>query len=366
MAERINSIKSSLLAAVAIAVCLLAPLARAQIDPLPPVDKTSYTPEEQQQIATFVLKRVTAIGEGDASVRERARSELLAPLRRAGVSVAFRRSFRTAGLEPLTALADGQDPKVVINALFVLAEIGDDLTRLVVQSHTADESQDVRYAAVCAMKRTFQVVDSFAPAIDPGRVTEMVTHLTRRLEDETDAQVADAITMALLKAAGIRRDGFAAPARAAFIGVSSKVGSRLRRADSSDRPVTLLSSVRVAKELAGKLEAPGEVQPEVARAAAGFAGEVLAHLANLAHRGKLPNPLGWESDLTSLGERIIVFASLKLGKPTAAPGLPTMLEAGDYKAFNAATQQLVLSLGGKPFSLPDDAMQRIRDALEEE
>ncbi len=357
---------SLLLAAVAITACLLAPPTRAQIlEPLPPSDQTTYSAEEQQQISAFVLKRIALIGNDDSKAREDARSQLLVPLRRAGVSVAFRRTMRSAGLDGLASLADSSDEHVAINALFVLAEIADDASRLVVQRHTADESQAMRYAAIGAMKRTFRVVDTFSPAIDPGRVSEMVAHLNNLLEDETDATVADAITRAMLQASKIRRNGFETPATQALIGVTSKIGPRLRLAEAGDRPLALLSCVRVAEALAVKLQAPGRINPEVARAAAAFGGEMLAHLAYLANDGSLPDDRQWELNLARLSERIVVFSRAKLGGTVSEPGLAAMLERGEDKEFFQATQREVLALAVDPTNLPADAMQRIKDALKD-
>ncbi len=367
LAERINSIVSLFLATVTLTICLLAPQARAQsFDPLPPSDQTSYSAEEQQQIAAFVLKRVALIGGDDTEARETARSELLAPLRRAGVSVAFRRAVRSAGIDELSSLTDSSDEHIAINALFVLAEIADDASRLVVQRHTADESQAVRYAAIGALKRTFSVVNTFSPAIDPGRVSEMVAHLNTLLTDETDATVADAITLALLQASQILRDGFETPAMQAIIGVASRVGPRLRAAEDSDRPLALISCVRVAEALTGTLQSPGAVKPEIARAAAGFGGEMLGHLAFLANDGSLPEDRRWELDLARLSERCVVFARSKLGGNLSEPGLATMLERGENSKFFQETQQEVLSLSGDPTNLPTEVMQRIKDTLEDQ
>lgn len=358
---------SLFLAAVTITACLLAPPAQAQIlEPLPPSDQTSYSAEEQQQITAFVLKRVALIGENDSKAREDARSQLLVPLRRAGISVAFRRTVRSAGIDGLASLADSSDEHIAINALFVLAEIADDASRLVVQRHTADESQAVRYAAIGALKRTFRVVDTFSPAIDAGRVSEMVAHLNSLLDDETDATVADAITRALLQASQIRRTGFETPATQAVIGVASKIGPRLRLAEEGDRPLALLSCVRVAEALALKLQAPGRINPEVARAAAAFGGEMLAHLAYLANDGSLPDDRQWELNLARLSERIVVFSRAKLGGSVTEPGLAAMLERGEDKEFYEATRREVLALAGDPTKLPTQTMQRIKDALPDE
>ena len=365
MADRINSIASFVLAIVTLTVCLLAPQAKAQIfDPLPASDQTVFSAEEQQQITAFVQKRVALIGNGDTKAREAARSELLMPLRRAGVSVAFRRSVRAAGLDGLASLAGSPDEHIAINALFVLAEIGDDASRLVVQQHTTDESQAVRYAAVGAMKRIFRVVETFSPAIDPGRVSEMVAHLNGLLETETDPTVADAITRALLQASQIERDGFETPATQALVGVASRVGARLRTAEAADRPVALISCVRVAEALAARLQAAGGVKPEIARTAAGFGGEMLAYLAFHANDGSLPEERRWELDLARLSERCVVFARIKLGGKSNEPGLAAMLERGEDTEFYEAARRLVLSLNGTPTNLPTAAMQRIKDALE--
>ncbi|MDQ7014592.1 MAG: hypothetical protein Q9O74_11955 [Planctomycetota bacterium] len=363
MAERMRRITRSLPAVLTLAACVLATPALGQIDTLPTPDKTSYSQAEKQELQAFVSARLDLIGGSDAPAREKARRELLAPLGRPGVSVAFRRAFREASLDQLGTLAASTDDAVAINALVVLGEIADDQARQIVQRHTADERVAVRYASIAAMTRTFRAIDQTSPAIDAGRVTEMVRHLTDRLEAEPDASVADAIVRSLLAAASIDRDGFATPATIATTGLGAGVGARLRAAEDTDRQVTLMTAVRAAEAFAGRLAAAGTVSPEAARAGAGFAGEVLAHLAYRAREGDMPAADGWEADLVTLSERNIVFAALKLGGRITAPGLPALVESGDASGFYTAVSELVLGLNAKPCDLPQEDMQRIRDAL---
>lgn len=365
MAERINSTMKALLAAVILAVCCAAPVARAQLDPLPSPEKTSYPDAELAQINAYMAKRVDSIVEGEAKVREKAKAEILIPLRRAGVSVAFRRAVSNAVLAKLTAAADSADEDVVINALFVLAEIADDASRQVVQQHTDDDAQTIRYAAVVAMRRTFSVVDTFAPAIDPSRVGEMVSHLERRLGDEQDRDVSDAIVRALLRAGGVRRDGFGAAASRALVAVSSGVGAKLRHAEDADRPVVSLSCIRVGQDLTARLQTPAAVNPEVARAAAAYGGEMLATLVYRAGKDELPDDRALELDLARLAERAVQLAGIKLGGSAAEPGLANLLEAGDDQQFFDRGRRFVLSLGGSPYALPAPTMKRIQDALDD-
>lgn len=351
-------------AAAAAALSLAATPARAQFEQLPPSDRTSYGADAQEQIRQYVSARLQQLGSEDVATRERARKQLLEPLSRPTVSVAFRRTYREAAIETLTSLAAGGDEAVTINALLALGELADDPSRQVVQEYTDAESVAVRYAAVVALTRTLRAIDFAAPAIDPTRVTSLVSHLRERLETEPDPSVADAVARALLTAASIQRDGFAAPAQRALVAVGGGVGSRVRAAEESDRALALMTAVRVAQNLAGRLAAPGDVSPEVCRAASAFAGEILAHLAARANQGELSNSGGWETDLVTLSERILVFAHSKLGSRLAAPGLPDLLQSGNQRAFYDRVRTLVLGLSGGPCNLTDESMQRIREALE--
>ena len=343
---------------------LATPALGQQIDSLPDVTKTSISQPEQQEIADFVAPRLALIGGGDSAAREKARRELLTPLSRPGVSVAFRRAFRQAAIGDLTTLAGSDDDGIAINALVVLGKIADDPSRQVVQQYTEDDRIAVRYAAVRAMTDTFLAVDFSSPAIDPGRVGEMVRHLATRLEDERDPSVADAIVRSLLSASTIRRDGFAGASGRATASLGAGVGAKLRAAQDDERQVTLMTTVRVAEAFSGRLAAAGSVTPDVAKAGAGFAGEVLGHLAFRANGGDMPATEGWESDLVTLCERIMVFSALKLNGQLATPGLPALVESGDARAFYDRIRNVSLGLSGSPWSLPAADMQRIRDALE--
>lgn len=363
LAERMRRITRSLPAVLTLAACALATPAAGQIDTGPSPDKTSYSQAEKQDLRVFVGERLDVIGGSDAQAREKARRELLAPLARSGVSVAFRRAFREAGLEQLQTLAGSPNDAVAINALVVLGEIADDQSRQVVEQHTDDPRVSVRYASIAAMTRTFRAIDQTSPAIDPGRVVEMVRHLAERLEIEPDASIADAIARSLLAASSIGREGFGTASTVATTKLGAGVGARLRAAEETDRQVALMTAVRVAEAFASRLAAAGNVSAEVARAGAGFSGEVLAHLASRARAGKMPSADGWEADLITLSERNIVFAALKLGGRVTAPGLADLVGSGDSTRFYTAVSELVLGLNGKPFLLPDEDMQRIRDAL---
>lgn len=355
----------SFLAAVVIAFGFCAPVAMGQIDPLPPSDRTSYTQAQEEQIAAYMLGRVAVIGGDDAVARERARAEILSPLRRAGVSVAFRRVVEAATLGPLTTLADNADEGVVTNALFVLAEIGTDATRQAVQQHTDDESQAVRFAAVAAMKQAFRVVNNFSPAIDQGRVLEMVSHLARRLAEEQDAQVGDGISRALLQASRIRREGFETPATRALVEVGAGVGARLRHADPTAYELEMTPCLLVGEEFVARLGAAGNPPSELSRAGAAFGGEMLAHLAFAAKQeGRLGESRHSEVKLAQVTERCVQYAQMKLGGTPGEPGLAALLEAGKDQEFAGAAGQFVLLLSGKPCELPAADMQRIRDALD--
>ena len=347
-----------------LAACVFSTPALGQIESLPPTDKTVYSDADKQQINAYVTPRLGSIGNGDTAARERARRELLVPLRRPGVSVAFRRAFRESSISSLTTLAGSRDDAVAINALLVLGEVADDPSRQVVQQYSADDRVAVRYAAIAAMTATFRSIDVASPAIDPGRVGEMVRHLGERLRDEPDASVADAIARALLVASNTRRDGFAGSAARATAVLGSGVGARLRAADENDRQVALMTAVRVAESYSNAMAAAGQVTPEAARAGAGFAGQVLGHMASRATKGNMPATQGWEADLVTFCERIMVFSASKLGGSVAAPGLPALVESGDSRAFYDRVSKLVLGLSGKPWNLPADDMKRISDALQ--
>lgn len=363
--DRITSSLRNFIALFALATCLCATTVRAQIDSLPPSENLTFSDVDKAQIQAYATKRLDAMERGLPAEREKARKELLEPLRRPGVSVAFRQILRGATIDRLTQLADNTDEEIAINSLVLLGEIADDATRQVIQQHTGDASKAVRYAAVAALIRTFHAVNTSAPALDPARVSQAVAHLGERLTVETDPNVADAITRALLQASNISRNGYAAAAADALARAAAGVGARLRHADETARPIALVTCVRVGDALSSRLAAAGNTPSETARAAAGFGGEMLAFLAFHAKQGDLPpDARRWEIDLTNLAERAIVLAHSRLGGGMSAPGLAAMLEANRDTEFYDRTRALVLSLSGPPWSLSAEPMQRIRDALD--
>jgi hypothetical protein len=365
LAERINSKAWALVVVAALALCLPALSARAQGDPLPdPCKIAGFTPDEQQQIATFTENRLRLLGGEDQIARERARKELLSPLTRPCVSVAFRQLDRAAMIDDLTTLAGAGDDGIAITALVVLGELADDSARQVLQQYTADPRPAVRYAAIAALSRTLRAVNTYAPALDPGRATEIVAHLATRLTEEEDPQIVDLLTRALITGAAISRDGFAETASRALAALADGVGPRLRAASPEARPVVLLSALRTLEAMNSRLVGAGNVPAEIARNIAAFAGETLADIAHAANVGELAESRAVEVDIVNISERLLVFAHQKLGRSIQPPGLAAMLQAGQDKEFYAQVRQLVLSLEQAPVSLPPETTQRIRDALE--
>ncbi len=364
MAERTNSRLRVLISAVAAAMCLSALPLRAQPGQLEvdPCKVAGFTEAEQQQIRTFVEQRLTLLDK-DAADREPARRELLEPLARSCVSVAFRQLYRGAMLGDLQRLAASAEEEVAITALIILGELADEPARQELQKYTADERIAVRFAAIAGMKRTFRAINNAAPALDANRVGEMVRHLGDRLSTEEDPATIDLTVRTLIAAAGVSRDGYGEVAAEAMTSAAHGIGDRLRAASVEARPSVLLSTLRVGEALGGQLAAAGSAPQPVARAGAAFAGEVLAHLAFLGNSGKLPQSRQLETDLTNISERILVFAHQRLGKPLTPPNLVSLIQAGSDVEFFSRVQILVLSLEGDPCNLSAEAMERIRAAL---
>jgi len=365
LAERINSKARVLAAVVALAWCLLALPVRGQGDPLPdPCKVAGFTAEEQQQITAFVQSRVQPLGGQDQIARERARKELLTPLTRPCISVAFRQLYRAAMIGQLTELAATPDDNIAITALVILGELADDPARQVLQAYTADPRPAVRYAAIAGLSRTLRAVNSYAPALDAVRTTDIVAHLGARLAEEQDPQLVDLITRALITGSEISREGYGETVSLAIAQLAEGIGPRLRQAPPEARPLLLLSTLRTAEAMGNRLVGSGSSPADIARAGAAFAGEVLAHLAYLANAGQLPDERGVEVDIVNVAERVIVFAHQKLGgRGLTPPGLAQLLEAKNDREFFAQVRELVLRLGQEPTSLQAEAMQRINDAL---
>lgn len=363
MAERTHS-RFRALAAV-LAGCLLALPAAAQPGTLSvdPCKVAGFTQAEQDEIRSFATARLEQIESGDATARERARKELLAPLRRPCVSVAFRQQYRSAMIDGLRELAGADDETVAITAIYLLGELADDAARQTLQEHTGDDRAAVRYAAIAAMGRTFRAVSATAPAIDPARVAQMVEHLGGRLESEADPLILDVIVRALLDAAQITRDDYAAASTRAVTTLAGGIGPRLRDADPESKPKLYVTTLRVGEAFGARLAGAGAVPAEVARAAAGWAAEVLAHLAHLANTDQLGDAHALAVDIANISERIIVFAHQKLGGSRSPVDLARLLESANGKDFYARVRELVLSLEQPPVRVDAETMRRIRDAL---
>ena len=347
-------------------LCAISPATFGQIDPLPdPCKVSALTSDETHQIEAFVSNRLMLLGGEDADSRERARRELLAPLRRPCVSVTFRLGYRQASQKTLASLTESTDDEVVINALMVLGELADGTSVQTIEGFTNDPRLAVRYAAVGAMTRSFAAVSARAPALTNGQASAMVLHLATALAKEPQSQVIDAIVRSLLEAASINRDGFKSTRDDALAAVSAHVGERLRAGDDTDRPVLMLTGLRAIEYFSRLLSASGSVSPATARDGSALAGEILAYLAARANAGQIaPDNRQLETDLVNLSQRVLLLANTKLGGSTMPADLKDLFASGDDKAFFARVRTVTLGLDGPPTNLDSAAMDRIRKALE--
>lgn len=342
------------------------PVASGQVDPLPdPCNVAALSPDQTQQIDLYVSKRIDDLGSDDAMSRERARRELLTPLRRPCISVTFRLGYAKAAQPGLEQLASTSDDEVAINALMVLGELATSSSISSIQSQTSDSRLAVRYAAIVAMTRSFAAARSRAPALTDSQTNAAVSHLADRLAEESNTQVVDAIVRSLLAAAAIDRDGFSSTQQAALAALSSHIGERLRQADDANRPVLMLSSMRVVEYFARILSSAGSVSTATAQDGSAIAGEILAHVAARANAGQIPEDnRQMQTDLVNLSERVLLLANTKLGGSPMQSNLKTLFGAHDDKAFFSRVRTIVLGLDSSPTNLDAAAMDRIRKALE--
>ncbi|GIK19295.1 MAG: hypothetical protein DYG93_05795 [Leptolyngbya sp. PLA2] len=322
---------------------------------------TALSSAETDEIRQFTEPRLVALAGEDAAARERARAELVASLRRPGVSVAFRQAYRGVMLDRLTPLASDARDEVAINALLILGELADDAAARVVMERTGDDRQTVRYAAIAALTTSFRAARDQAPALTPATAGRIVDHLGERLRTERDAWTADAVARSLIAAGSIGRAEFAPSAQNAWVALAEGVGDRLYAAQPGpERRIALLTAMRAGEAMRDAITTPAGIGDRATRAAASLGGETIGFVARLLERGELASgERRFETDLVNVGENLVFFSRQKLlPNPPQQTRLADTLGAGQDSDYRNTARRLVAELTQPPVSMPQNRATR--------
>lgn len=339
---------------VLIAALLAAPAA-AQIVSLPPalVSKVSeFTPAEIEQVSTFAIPHLQALGGDDPAARSRARAALADPARLPNASVAFRQVYSTRLLPRLRELVQGDEPAKVIAALDVAGAIGSIEGWQLIAPKLNDERLGVRLAASVASRSTLQSVSPRASALNPATANAIIDAVAARLVIEPDVQIADSLSRTLLQGGqlvGIA--GYEAAGRSAWTKLAAGIGDNMfaSREDTGHNGIqtrlTVLGALEQLRTRTGLAQPVGTVDPAIVRAGASIAGETLAMVATNAQLAG-GEPLSEEQiRMSRMATAVLALVATQSNQPApdAALNTPPADPAG-YANFFRDARTYVLTL----------------------
>ena len=240
----------AMLAASALAVCLPAPAATAQIQRIDEATARSVTlsGSQRDEVDRFVSTYAPLVFGDDPAESARGLEELLTPLRDPGVSVAFRQALAELLRQQIAeAIADDRvvisdaDGNETVNAapysaMRLAGELATQNTVGLIEAELDADNDGRRFFAIYATESVFYAAANAAPAVTPGalynqrgdRSTGLIAVLGDRLEAEPSARHAAAIVRSLTEASTIREEQFADAASAALARIGNGASARAR------------------------------------------------------------------------------------------------------------------------------------------
>lgn len=251
--------------------------------------------------------------------RKNARRLVLTPIENPAVSASFRVEYGNQLAPRLTALVRSGDERIATLGLAIAGEIGSEpCVPLLLQNLKADRPA-LRYAAAFGMRRTFDATRGTGGAsVQSATVLRMVESLAEQAKAEKDGLVLQAIVAALQQASRVPSNVAASAAASSVQAISSGMGGNLKSrngamADTATNTAFLKAVVAIRDALA----APGmNVDEATGRAAAEFAGHVVAYPALALQNQSLPDgagePRNEAAEMSAAAQTLIQFVGSSL------------------------------------------------------
>ena len=314
------------------------------------ITTVSLDASQKAQVKAFIDPFVAQLASGEQKKIQAARSVILDPLGKQGVSVSFRLELSNQLVPTLTKLltddaknAAGASSISAINAIILAGELSTEQASTLITSSIGSPKADLRYQAAMALRRTLETIKAQAPAMSAGRALDLVRAIEDRIKAEKDPLVIDALVRAGLAAGEIRVDGFAQVRTKGLEVVSGGIGSQLkeRKADplpESHAEAIIRAGSGVRDAITGAAQGT-RVDVLIAKAAADLGGQLIAHatrvvqaqhLSRVSDSGESANVLRERyAQIAQLGETLVLVSGKTLNESSQLQGknLGTTLRA---------------------------------------
>jgi predicted metallopeptidase len=308
--------------------------------------------DNQRQIQQFVDQHKADLAKAaePAAVRA-ARVRLIEPLVKPTVSVEFRLAYSTALVPVLEPLVADKSDFVASNAVQVLGELAtpravDQVTRAL-----SDKRAAVRFSAAYAAQRTFEnLMPPRGAGLTPAQVIAVVDEVSNRLSKEDDANVTQALILALEAASSVPSSQLAGVRSHAVANASARVAAIAKAVDAKGPVSPGLQAVlwRTNRLCRTALtEAPAN-EPRLSAEALKQTGGLAGHsLALVRRRLAAPQPPSADErdmlvKVVALAEASYYFAHSAIARGDVVDAkLAQALTAGDDAGFRSKVLDII-------------------------
>lgn len=350
----------------------LTPSARAQVDAVPKELIESKVPLSAEQVETvrkYADKYLSQLADSvnkpvESPAGDQAKQMLCEPLNRMGVATAFRTEYSKLIIGRVQEFSRNQNPSLAIAGLVIAGDLATAESLSVIEAQLSAKDDGTRLQAAAAMRRTFEAVRLSDPAVVVDRLVTALGAVGAALAKETDPHIVYTLTEAAIAGLRIDRATHEQVRSKATVVLSDTLGGKIRELSGAvPEQQTLFALVKAATEIRSALGATGQLDGVAAKAAAGFAGDLLLNISKVIEKGGLrAEPADQNTEravavqLAQLSEQIVTLAKAKLGdQQPAPPGLSNQLRPGTVKedaTFGLEVKKMVGQLTQPPFGLP--------------
>lgn len=346
------------------ALLLSAPLggvALAQIGSALPeeVSRTPAVSADQKAAIQRLIADNTAGLSSDAAAIRRARNALVAPLRVARVSNAFRLDYSSQLLPVIRPLLASDKPEVSVNAVRLAGELGTRSGMDLLEAALKDKRPEVRVMAAMGFARTFNTAREVSTPLIPAQTDPSLAALSAALGAENEPTVLDALFSALQSAAKVPDDSIPGLRTRALEEIGSQAASLAQRAKPEQDSVLLRATKALYDELNADASRPSSATIKNAGAAAGDSAALIVRRLS----GELP--ADHRAELGLLGDQVglLYFVATKRSGASGAAQMrigDAVRETGTNAAGDVGREaaRLFDALTQAPFSLPADRFKK--------
>lgn len=334
--------------------------------PVKVIESPRLTDDDLKQITAFIERfKAQLANEKDRNGVKVARMRLIEPLTNANVSVDFRIKYSEALVPVLDPLVRSEHDFIASNATQILGELATPRALDPIGVALADKREAVRFSAAYSCQRVFENLTRPSPGLTSVQASAVIDTVVARVSKEEDANVAQALVMALEAATEIPS---AQLKDVRAYAVTSAAKSIAARAKAMDGKQEIHPSWRQVLWRANRLtrsaltQAPANeprLSDEALKQVGGLAGHTMALVLRRmnAPGGIAPDERALLSQTVALAEASYYFAySNKGGNPVDAR-LGKLVEDGDVKKFTDAVMEIIgpkKPLTSSAFGFPDD------------